>query len=92
MRRLRLVKVAVQPVFVIDDGENIEEIEHPVTVIPAAEWPTYSGERFPREISAWQARLDQEDGLKPYPNGRREEEGQPIENRPSDKMDGPRMT
>jgi hypothetical protein len=34
--------VAVQPVFVIDDGESIEEVEHSVTVIPAAEWPTYS--------------------------------------------------
>jgi hypothetical protein len=68
MRRLRLVKVAVQPVFVIDDGESIEEVEHPVTVIPAAEWPTYSGERFPREMSAWQAELDREDASEVLPS------------------------
>jgi hypothetical protein len=58
--RVRLVKVVVQPVFVLDDGENITEIEHQPTVIPANEWPTYSSVRFPREVEAWQAQLDQE--------------------------------
>jgi hypothetical protein len=58
--KLRLVKVAVQPFFVLDDGEAITEIEHPAIVIPANEWPTYSSERFPAEIEAWQARLDAE--------------------------------
>jgi len=56
--RLRLIKVAVQPFFVLDDGETITELEHQVTVIPASEWPTYSSERFPREVAEWQARLD----------------------------------
>lgn len=58
MRQLRLVKVIVQPVFVIDDGEHITEVEHPPTVIPAAEWPAYSSERFPAEVKAWQAKID----------------------------------
>lgn len=58
--KLRLVKVVVQPVFVLDDGENITELEHPPTVIPASEWPTYSSERFPREVAEWQATLDAE--------------------------------
>jgi hypothetical protein len=57
-KKIRLVKVAVQPFFVLDDGESIEEIEHPATVIPASEWPTYSGDRFPREVAEWQERLD----------------------------------
>ena len=56
--KLRLVKVLVQPVLVLDDGETIEEVDHPAIVIPADEWPTYSSERFPREIEEWQARLD----------------------------------
>ena len=51
-RRLRLVKVLVQPVFVLDDGESIVELEHPATAIPASEWPTYSSERFPAEVQA----------------------------------------
>ena len=48
----------VQPVFVLDDGVNITEVEQPPVAIPAAEWPTYSNERFPREVAEWQARLD----------------------------------
>jgi mannosyltransferase OCH1-like enzyme len=56
--KLRLLKVVVQPFFVLDDCETITEIEHSATVIPAAEWPTYSSERFPREVAEWQARLD----------------------------------
>jgi hypothetical protein len=56
--KLRLVKVLVQPVLVLDDGQTIEEVDHPAVVIPADEWPTYSSERFPREIEEWQARLD----------------------------------
>ena len=58
MSRLRLIKVMVQPVFVLDDGEMISEVEHQPTVIPASEWPTYSIERFPREVAEWQARID----------------------------------
>lgn len=56
--KLRLIKVLVQPVLVLDDGKTIEEVDHPAIVIPADEWPTYSSERFPREIEEWQARLD----------------------------------
>lgn len=57
-QRLRLVKVAVQPYFVLDDGETIAEIDHPAVVIPASEWPSYSSDRFPREIAEWQAKID----------------------------------
>lgn len=60
--KLRLVKVAVQPVFVLDDGESIIEVPlEEAVVIPASEWPTYSSERFPREVADWQARLDKEE-------------------------------
>lgn len=58
MPRLRLVRVHVQPVFILDDGDNLTDVEHPPITIPAAEWPTYSGERFPREVAEWQARID----------------------------------
>lgn len=59
-QRLRLVKVVVQPVFVLDDGESLTEVEHGPTVIPAAEWSTYSSVRFADEVKMWQARLDDE--------------------------------
>lgn len=69
MRRLRLVKVIVQPVFVLDDGEDIVEINHQPTVIPASEWPTYSSVRFPRELKEWQAHLDDEDRARTHSQG-----------------------
>jgi hypothetical protein len=66
--KLRLVKVAVQPFFVLDDGDSITEIDHAATLIPASEWPTYSSERFPREVKTWQSQLDRESGPKLSPN------------------------
>ncbi len=59
--KVRLLKVVVQPVFVLDDGATLTEVQHPATVIPAAEWPTYSSGRFPREVAEWQEKLDAED-------------------------------
>jgi protoheme ferro-lyase len=58
--KLRLVKVAVQPVFVLDNGETITEVDHQATVIPASEWSDYSNVRFPRELAEWQKRIDAE--------------------------------
>lgn len=63
MSRLRLVHVLVQPVFMLDDGETLTPLEHGSTMIPAAEWPTYSGERFPAEVAAWQQQLDESEAL-----------------------------
>lgn len=57
-KKLRLVEVRVQPVFMVDDGESLTALEHPVMVIPAPEWPTYSSERFPRETAAFAAQLE----------------------------------
>lgn len=52
--KLKLVKVIVQPVFVIDHGTYVAELEHPAVVIPAPDWPTYSSERFPREVAEFE--------------------------------------
>lgn len=60
MSKVRLIKVHVQPVFVLDDGENLTDLPHPPITIPAAEWSTYSNERFPAEMAEWQAQLDAE--------------------------------
>lgn len=59
--RLRLIEVKVQPVFVLDHGDNLEPLDHPVVSVPGSEWGTYSGERFPAEVAAWQAKLDSDD-------------------------------
>jgi hypothetical protein len=45
--RLRLLKVIVQPVLVIDDSVTLrEEFIEPI-VVSAKDWPNYSAEGFP---------------------------------------------
>jgi hypothetical protein len=65
--QLRLVKVIVQPVFILDHGTHVTEVEHAPIAIPADEWPSYSGGRFPAEVKVWQERLDADaaEGSKP---------------------------
>lgn len=60
MKKLRLLKVIVQPVFLVDDGSELTEMEHPPIVIPASEWNDYSSKRFPAEVEEWQRKLNDE--------------------------------
>lgn len=58
MSRLRLLKVIVQPVFVVDDGEQLhEQSAQPVPVSPA-DWPTFATTTFVEGMEALQAQLD----------------------------------
>lgn len=58
MSKLRLLKVIVQPVFVVDDGESLrEEPIQPVTVSPA-DWPTFATTTFIEGMATLQAQLD----------------------------------
>lgn len=41
-KRLRLLKVVCQAVFVVDDGESLSEITAQPVTVPAADWPTYA--------------------------------------------------
>lgn len=58
-KKLRLVKVLVQPVVMLDDGTTLTEVEHPAVAIPAEEWATYSSDRFPAEMAAWEKALNE---------------------------------
>ncbi len=56
--KLRLLKVVVQPVMVVDDGESLQEVAvDPITVTPT-EWPTYAEGRFQEQVKALQEQLD----------------------------------
>lgn len=58
MSTLRLLKVIVQPIFVLDDGENLTETAaQPVTVAPA-DWPTYSTTGYGQAFAELQAQLE----------------------------------
>ncbi len=58
MAVLRLLKVIVQPVFVLDDGETLtEHVAEPV-VVPAADWPTYPMTGYAEAFAALQAQVE----------------------------------
>lgn len=45
--RVRLLKVVVQPVFVIEDGDGyLEDLATDPVTVSAKEWPTFATERF----------------------------------------------
>ncbi len=52
MKRLRLLKVMVQPVFVVDDGESLSERPAAPVMVPAAVWPEFAAEGFMRQCEA----------------------------------------
>jgi hypothetical protein len=57
MSRLRLLKVVVQPVFVVDDGDQLrEQPAQPVTVSPE-DWPTFATTTFVDGMEQLQAQL-----------------------------------
>lgn len=44
--KLRLLKVIVQPVFVLDDGETLTEQAGQPVEVSAADWPTFANGPF----------------------------------------------
>jgi hypothetical protein len=54
---LRLLKVVVQPVMVVDDGTTLQEVPVDPIVVPANEWPTYPTNRFQEQLKALQQQL-----------------------------------
>lgn len=57
MKTLRLVKVIVHPIFVVDDGETLTEFANTASEIPAADWPDFPG-RLLRDIAEAEAKLN----------------------------------
>jgi hypothetical protein len=58
MNKLRLLKVFVQPVFVVDDGETLSEMQAEPVVVHAEDWPAYATTQFREAVNALQAELD----------------------------------
>jgi hypothetical protein len=59
MKRLRLVKVVVHPIFVVDDGESLTEFQNTPSEIPASEWDGFS-ERLKADIATAETALNRE--------------------------------
>jgi hypothetical protein len=59
-KKIKLRGVRVQPLISLEDEDGyLEDIDEPVSEIPAREWPTYSSEEFPRQMAESQAKLDE---------------------------------
>lgn len=54
---LRLVKVIVQPVFVVDDGETLEEMTTQPLTVTAKDWPSFATEGFQDAVKELEATL-----------------------------------
>lgn len=61
MKKLRVVKVVVQPTIVEDDGTELTEVQCPPVVVAAKDWPAYSSKTFPEEIAQWEERRAKEE-------------------------------
>ena len=60
-KQLRLLKVIVQPVFVVDDGEHLtEQLAQPVEVSPS-EWPTFATTKFAEGFEQLRATIEEND-------------------------------
>jgi hypothetical protein len=59
MSTLRLLKVIVQPVFAIDDGDTLTETSAEPIVVSPSDWPTYATTRFIEACDKLQAELDE---------------------------------
>ena len=60
--KLRLLKVVVQAVFVLDDGETLTETTAEPVVVPAHEWPTYPTNGFAHAFEALRKQVEDSDG------------------------------
>lgn len=60
MPKLRLVRVVVHPILMLDDGENLTPFENGPSEIAAADWPGFA-DRLKADMAAVQATLDEAD-------------------------------
>jgi hypothetical protein len=58
MKRLRLLKVVVQPTFVLVDDESIEEMQGQPVLVSAQDWPIYSSVIFPEAFAELKAQVE----------------------------------
>jgi hypothetical protein len=57
VKRLRLLEVVVQPVFVIDDGETLSKVTAQPGAVSAADWPSYPATRFADQVAEFEKQL-----------------------------------
>lgn len=61
-KRLRLLKVIVQPVFVLDDGEELTELTTDPVIVAARDWPDYANTTFAESVADLREQFDAQEG------------------------------
>lgn len=61
-KRIRLLKVIVQPVFVLDDNEELTELTTDPVVVAARDWPEYANTTFLESVAHLRQQFDAEEG------------------------------
>lgn len=61
-KRLRLLKVIVQPVFVLDDGEELTELTTDPVIVAARDWPDYANTTFVESVADLREQFDAQEG------------------------------
>lgn len=57
-KKLRLLKVVVQPTFVVDDGETLSEVLAEPVVVLAKDWAEYATGPFADAASAYERKIN----------------------------------
>jgi len=57
MTKLRLLKVIVQPVFVLDDGDQLTEQPAQAVEVSPQDWPTFATTTFAEGFAELQAQF-----------------------------------
>lgn len=58
-KRIRVVQYVVQPVVVVDDGENLTPLEVQPIPVPAARWAEFVQGGLDQALTALQAQIEQ---------------------------------
>ena len=61
MKRARIVKWMVQPVVMVDDGDNLHELNVEAVAIPAAEWETFCATGWREAVEHIRAQVETPD-------------------------------
>jgi hypothetical protein len=59
-KRLRLVKILVQAVVMIDDGDELAEAQTPPFTVSPSAWPTFATTEFAAAFAEWQKEVESE--------------------------------
>jgi hypothetical protein len=60
MKKIRVVKVIVQPVVVADDGKTLTELDIGPATVPPEAWPDYATTGFVEQLAAIEKQINAE--------------------------------